>query len=327
MRLAPSAVVQFLVCLFPVSVAVADQAVQTVQVYARRSRSLPEYTTALDRLSTLAAQVQDHPSAADAAIAELRGGWKVQAQGQTFNVSTGWMIDQFEKLQKAPDKEALDRLLQRIGALKADAEAFQQAAPDVSSSRAALDQILARSEFHQVHGPTWLDRLKFKIAEWIFRLLTRFFGSSSAPVVGRIFVWTLVSIAVLVLAFFIFRTMEQNARMETIMPEVVPVSAKQWSVWMAEAQAAAAKGLWRDAIHLAYWAGISFLEERGSWRPDQARTPREYLRLISATSEYRPALSTLTHQLEVTWYGHQQAGPESFAETITHLENLGCRQV
>ncbi len=327
MRAVRSAVVQFLMCLCLVSVAPADQAAQTVLVYPSRSYSLPEYTAALDRLSTLATQVHDHPSAADAAIDELRGGWKVQAQGQAFSISTGWMIDQFEKLQKIPDKEARDRLLQRIRALKADAEAFQQAAPDASSSHAALDQILARSEFHQVHGPTWLDRLKYKIGEWIFRLLTRFFGSSSAPVVGRIFVWTLVSIAVLVLAFFIYRTMKQNARMETIMPEVLPVSAKQWSVWMAEAQAAAAKGLWRDAIHLAYWAGISFLEERGSWRPDQARTPREYLRLIPATSEHRPVLSTLTHQLEVTWYGHQQAGPETFAETITHLENLGCHQV
>jgi uncharacterized protein DUF4129 len=324
MLAARSAVVQFSVCLCLVSFAPADQAVQTV---ASRAFSLPEYTAELDHLSTLARQLPGNASAADSAIASLRGGWKVQAQGQTFNVGTGWMIDQFEKLQKGPDNEARDHLLQRISALKADAEAFQEAAPDATASHAILNQILARSEFHQVHGPTWLDRLKFKIAEWIFRLLSRFFGSSSAPVVGRIFVWTLVSIAVLVLAYFIYRTMKQNARLETIMPELLPVSAKQWPVWMAEAQAAAAKGLWRDAIHLAYWAGISFLEERGSWRPDQARTPREYLRLIPAASKHRPALSTLTHQLEVTWYGNQQAGPETFAETLAHLENLGCRRV
>ena len=324
MLVARSAVLQFLVCLCVVSVAPANQAVPTV---ASRSFSLREYTAELDRLSTIARQLPGNASAADSAIADLRGGWKVQAQGQVFNVSTGWMIDQFEKLQKGPDNEVRDRLLQRISALKADAEAFQKAAPDAVASHAILNQILARSEFHQVHGPTWLDRLKFKIAEWIFRLLTRFFGSSSAPVVGRAFVWTLVSIAVLVLAYYIYRTMKQNARLETLMPEVLPVSAKQWPVWMAEAQAAAAKRLWRDAIHLAYWAGISFLEERGSWRPDQARTPREYLRLMPVTSEHRTALSTLTHQLEVTWYGNQQAGPETFAETLAHLENLGCRQL
>jgi hypothetical protein len=220
-----------------------------------------------------------------------------------------------------------DRLLERIEALKADAQAFQQVQSDTASVRATLDQILARGEFHQVHGPTWLDRLKFKVLAWIFGLISRFFSSSSVPVVGRVFVWSLVSIAVIVLAFFIYRTMKQNARMETIMPEVLPVSAKQWRVWMEEAQAAGANGLWRDAVHLAYWAGISFLEENGMWRPDQARTPREYLRLLPATSEHRSTLSTLTRQFEVTWYGNQQAGPEAFAEALTYLENLGCRQV
>jgi hypothetical protein len=139
-------------------------------------------------------------------------------------------------------------------------------------------------------------------------------------------VWSLVGVAVLALAWFVYREMKRNARLETIMPEVLPVSAKQWRVWLEEAQAAAAKGLWRDAVHLAYWGGISFLEESGMWRPDQARTPREYLRLLPADSHHREALSTLTRQLEVTWYGNQPAGSETFADTLTHLEEMGCRQ-
>jgi hypothetical protein len=97
-------------------------------------------------------------------------------------------------------------------------------------------------------------------------------------------------------------------------------------VWLSEAKACAASGRWRDAVHLAYWAGMSFLEASGAWRPDQARTPREYLKLITASSELRPVLSTLTQQLEVTWYGYRPAGPESFAETLTQLEKLGCRE-
>ena len=95
---------------------------------------------------------------------------------------------------------------------------------------------------------------------------------------------------------------------------------------MSEAQEAAASGLWREAVHLAYWAGISFLEEGSAWRPDKARTPREYLRLLPAASEHRSALSALTRQLEVTWYGNDPAGPDTFSETVTLLENLGCRQ-
>lgn len=291
-----------------------------------RTYSISEYVTELDRLSTLADQARDNRHAASLALANLRGGWKVEDHGQTFDINTGGIVGQFEKLEKGPDSTVLDQVIERIAALKADAQGFQQVPTDATSSRAALNEILARREFHQVQGPTWLDRLKLKIQQWIFRFLSNLFGSSSVPVAGKILVWSLVSVAVLVLAFFVYRAMKQNARLETIMPEVLPVSAKKWSIWMAEAQAGAAKGLWRDAVHLAYWAGISFLEESGMWRPDQARTPREYLKLIPASSEHRPALSTLTRQLEVTWYGSQQAGPETFAEALTHLENLGCRQ-
>ena len=287
--------------------------------------SLTEYTAELDRLSALASQIHDDPPAADAAIEDLRGDWKVESDGQAFDVNKAGVVDQFEKLKKNPDGDTRD-LLERLASMKADVQAFQQRPLDSSSSRAALDRILARSEFHQVHGPTWFDRLKAKIISWILRLLTVTFGSSTAPVVGRVLVWVLVGVAVLALAWFVYREMKRNARLETIMSEVLPVSAKQWRVWREEAQAAAAKGWWRDAVHLAYWGGISFLEESGMWRPDQARTPREYLRLLPADSQHRTALSTLTRQLEVTWYGNQPAGSETFADTLTHLEELGCRQ-
>ncbi len=299
---------------------------EQVYLYQSRMFSVTVYISQLDRLSEFARRTNVDPSAAAGALLELRGGWKVQTDGREFAIPTDEIFDQFEKLQKHPDNQVRDRLLERLAALKTDAQGFQQLPPDAASSRAALNEILSRREFHQVQGPTWMDRLKFKIQQWIFQFLSNLFGSSSAPVAGKILVWSLVSIAVLVLAFSVYRTMKQNARLETIMPEMLPVSAKKWSLWMAEAQSAAAKGLWRDAVHLAYWAGISFLEESGMWRPDQARTPREYLKLIPASSEHRPALSTLTRQLEVTWYGSQQAGPETFAETLTHLENLGCRQ-
>src|SRR6266404_1301670 len=292
-----------------------------------RSISMAEYMVELDRLSAFATQVRDTPQAADSAIDELRGDWKIESNGQVFDISTAWMLDQFEKLKQNHDTGVRDRLIERINAMEADAQLFQQAPVDSSSSHAALDKILARNEFHQVHGPTWFDRLKLKIAMWIIRVLSRLFGSSAVPVVGRVFVWSLVAIAVLVLAFFIYRTMKQNARMENVVPEGLPISAKQWRIWLEEAQAAAAKGLWRDAVHLAYWGGISFLEENGMWRPDQARTPREYLRLLPAESQHRTALSTLTRQLEVTWYGNQPAGPDTFAQALSHLEDLGCRTV
>jgi hypothetical protein len=109
------------------------------------------------------------------------------------------------------------------------------------------------------------------------------------------------------------------------MAQPAPVSAKEWSAWLAEARAEAEAGNWANAIHLAYWAGISLLEAQGAWRPDKARTPREYLRLLAATDEHHPTLTALTHGFEIVWYGGHPANQDAFAETMTHLEKLGCR--
>jgi hypothetical protein len=288
--------------------------------------SVQEYIAELDHLSTLASQAGQTPTASDNAINELRGDWKVEAEGTEFKVNTGWMVDQFGRLKTDSDAAVRDELIQRLNALKYQAQKFQQSPSDSSLVRAKLTQILARREFNQVHGPTGFDRLKYRILMWLLRLLSRLFGASSVPTVGRILVWTLVAVAVLVTAFLIYRSIRQTARLEHVVPDVIPVSAKSWRAWMEEAQSAAAKGLWRESVHLAYWAGISFLEQSGMWKPDKARTPREYLRLLPAGSEYRMPLSDLTRKLELTWYGNQPAGQETFSETVTLLENLGCRR-
>jgi len=298
----------------------------SLRAFAERVFTLPEYKVELTHLLFLADNASDNRSATDTAIDDLRGDWKVKGNGQTFEIHTGWLVDHFEKLKDNSDPQIRDELRQGLNLLRDEAEAYEKTPADVTSARAKLTEILARREFNQVHGPTWWDRLKYRILMWIFRLLSRFFGTSAAPTIGKVLVWSLVAIAVIVTAFFVYRAIRQSARIESIVPQVLPVSAKGWRVWMQEAQAAAGSGNWRDAVHLTYWAGISFLEQSGMWRPDQARTPREYLRLLPAGSERRPPLSALTRTLEQTWYGSRPAGPETFSEAITLVEELGCRQ-
>ncbi len=297
----------------------------TIYQHPPHKFSVAEYRSELDELAGFANDTLQDKTAAQTALNDFHGEWIVEADGQSFSINTDWLTDQFEKLQKDPATSVRDGILQRLSAMKADAAAFQNAPPDTQAAHQKLNEILARSEFHQVHGATWWDRFWFRVRMWIYRTLSQMFGSSSAPTVGRLFVWTLVGIAVLALAYFVFRTIRQNARLESIMLEVLPVSAKQWRVWLKEAREAAAKGLWRDAVHLAYWGGISFLEESGMWRPDQARTPREYLRLLPADSQHRATLKDLTRRLEVTWYGNEAAGPDTFSATVANLEELGCR--
>jgi len=169
------------------------------------------------------------------------------------------------------------------------------------------------------------DRLKRWILEKLFRLLRRLFRSSAIPTVGKYFVYALIGIAGLALLYLAYRSIFQNPEFEEIVPKDLPISAKEWTLWLSEARAAAAKGDWRDAVHLAYWAGISFLEREGFWKPDRARTPREYLRLISAQSEQRETLTALTRIFELSWYAKRDASAQTFSQTLEQLEKLGCR--
>ena len=198
-------------CLGAFGMADTEKAV-TLFIDQSQKLSFPEYVSELDQMTALASQAGDSHQAAENAIAHLRGGWKVVAGKQELQIDTGWLIDQFEKLKKNSDSGIRTELLKRLADLKSDALAFQLEPADSTIARATLNQILSRSEFHQVHGPTWLDRLKFRMVEWIIRLLSRFFGSSSAPAAGRILVWTLVSIAVVTLVFFVYRTIRQIGR-------------------------------------------------------------------------------------------------------------------
>jgi Domain of unknown function (DUF4129) len=317
MALKRAFIVALLFCLCGGSLAVAADSASSL--------SIPDYIAELDRLAALAANASANPHACLDAARTLPPEWQVSGEGQTFRVTTLWIGGKLEELGENPSPESSSALEARLSAMKSDAAAFAQPRPDDAAARAKLTAILSRYEFRNVHGQTWLDRFKQWFGDMVIRFLRRLFGSSAFPIVGRVLVWSLIILAVAALAFWIYRVMKRNAGIETLLPEVAPVSAKQWSKWISEAQAAAAAGKWRDAVHLAYWAGISFMEERGMWRPDKARTPREYLRLLSPGSEHRPALSTLTHEFELIWYGYKEAGPESYSETLAHLEDLGCR--
>ena len=286
--------------------------------------SLSDYETELNHLVSVSANVCSDPHATLEAARDLPSAWVVTANRQTFSIGTDWIRSKLEEAARNPTGDAAAALNARLAELKADARAFEDAAPDISAEHAKLSAILARSEFRNVHGQTWTDRFRSWLGRLIEKALKRLFGSSSIPVISRVTVWIVLALAVLALAYWIFKTLKRNARLENFIPRDMPISAKEWRKWIAESQAAAAAGMWRDAVHLSYWAGISFLEQRGMWRPDQARTPREYLRLLSPSSEYRSALSTLTKEFEVVWYGYKEADPESYSATLAHLEELGC---
>jgi hypothetical protein len=290
----------------------------------RAPLALAQYIQALDDSLAAVRGIKGDPQRAASVAQNLPASWKVEADGRIFEVSTEAIRRDLGAWQKKPKTSTLDLVLQHLETLRYEAEAYGTPTPEIALRRSLLNGILARSEFRNVHGQTWLDRIKQRLTEMLIRLLGRMFASSAIPVISDILVYGLIGAAVLGLAYWMYRSVRNSARLETIMPVSMPVSAKEWPIWIAQARAAAARGEWADAIHLAYWGGISFLEAQGSWRADRARTPREYLRLLPATSAHQPTLRALTMRLEGVWYGMQTAGADGFQETLAELERLGC---
>jgi hypothetical protein len=287
--------------------------------------TVAEYRAELDQLLIATQQLDSSGNPTPPILQDLPESWRVHTTQQDFDISAEGLRSDVRKFEREKDAATASAIRSRIQSLRNDLDGFEQNPPDVSSSREHLTALLARPEFRDVRsGPTFLDRLKQRLLDIFIRLLELLFRSSAIPTISKYFVYGLIALAVLTLGYVVYRQIRSSGDQENVVPTDLPVSAKGWPLWLAEARAAAAKNDWRGAIHFAYWAGISFLEEQGTWRPDRARTPREYLRLLSKTSEQREILTALTRVFELTWYAKREADAAAFAQTMQQLEKLGC---
>jgi hypothetical protein len=284
-----------------------------------------EYRAELDRLLSATQQLNSSGSTAPESLERLPQSWRVRADQQEFEISTEGLrrdVRLYDGEKNAANAIAIRR---RLESLRGAIDGFESPPADTSACRAALNSILAAHEFQNVSGPSWLDHLKQRLLELLFRILRRIFRSVAIPNISKYFVYGLMGLALLVLLYVAYRSFSNVQEYEGVIPSDLPVSAKEWAIWLAEARAAATKGEWQDAIHLAYWAGISFLERQGFWKPDRARTPREYLRFFSGASEERETLASLTRMFELAWYAKRHASEQTFSEALAELEKLGCR--
>ncbi|MBZ5685318.1 MAG: DUF4129 domain-containing protein [Acidobacteriia bacterium] len=303
-----------------------------------RALTTAEYRAELDGLLAATQELDSSGREAPKALENLPQGWPIHTEQGDFQVSTEGLQRDVRRYDK--DKNAANAIAvrTRLESLRREVDGFEKSPTDASRSRATLDSILAQPEFAG-RGPGWFQKINKKlealqktVRDWFFKLvlsffrfIQRLFGWRSLPTVGKVFIYGLMGAAGLALLYLIYRSIFQNPEFEEVVPKDLPVSAKEWFIWLSEARAAAARGDWRDAVHLGYWAGISFLEREGFWKPDRARTPREYLRLISTQSEQRETLTTLTRIFELAWYAKRDASEQTFSQTLEQLEKLGCR--
>lgn len=196
-----------------------------------------------------------------------------------------------------------------------------------ASAPATLKTILARSEFHHVTTPSLFDRAMQRVFEWLDRKLQAV-GSLGAPSKAfvRLIVFGSVLVGLTLLAWWEVRTLRRK-HVKTDAPSIEPnpqaASATGWRERMKQAQALAAVGEWRQAVHHTYWAAISRLEARGNWPADRSRTPREYLLLLPAEHSQRADLLTLTRSFERVWYGRVDARQQDFDDAVALLDRIG----
>ena len=211
------------------------------------------------------------------------------------------------------------------------ADAQQVAQPfrpvaDYSAQRHALSAILAQRAYQGVAQTT----VREHFLEWFGNVLNEILGSlirfgARSPWIGFVLRALLLGGLCLLLIWFLIR-IERRSRIRLIedgpgLPAAP--SARNWQLWLRDAQAMAAQNLWREGIHFLYWAAIARLESRQLWPADRARTPREYLLLLPAADPRRPGLTALTKTFERTWYGGRAAGAADYQAALHTAAELG----
>lgn len=287
--------------------------------------SASEYRSELDRLLDATQQLDSSSNGLPESLHRLPQTWHVTADQHDFDISTEGLQRDIRRYQSDKNAANAVAIRTRLQVLRNDIDGFEKSPTDFSTARSEVNAILSRREFRDVTGPTWLDHLKRRFVDFLLSLLQRVFRSAAIPNISKYFIYGLMAFALLALIYIAYRSIWRGEDSAEIVPRDTPVSAKEWAIWLAEARAAAAKSEWRDAIHLAYWAGISFLERQGFWKPDRARTPREYLRLLSDSSGHRQTLAALTRIFELAWYARRDATEAAFSQTLSELEKLGCQ--
>jgi hypothetical protein len=266
----------------------------------------------------------------------LPEAWAVDVGGRHYDVPADLLVSRLVIAERQPEirDEQLNQARDYLEALAEETESVSGQPPaSTDSARAKLSAILARPEYTRTRQESWWEKLRARINEILLnalgRILRQIGGQKS---LGYVLLWTGVCAAAIFIAYFIFRRWFRTARVEEMALEAAVVPLRSWQEWVFAAREAAGRGDYRLAIHCAYWAGITRLQDIGALAPDRAKTPREQLLALARSKLIQPeplairqqALSLLTSRLEKFWYGYQIATDADFQDSLTQLETLGC---
>lgn len=291
-----------------------------------------DLTSFAAELQRLEAELQTKPS--PTGIKNFRDGlpasWNVSTPEHSYSISTKPLRDQLNGNSTNNAETWLEHL-------QAEVQSAQRAeGQSLAAAHTHLNKILAGRGFEGVRPPTYLELLRERVSAWLQRMLIKLFsGLSRHPIGAKVLFWVVLIAGVGFVALWIFRYISGRDAMNFFQPGSTTVTTRTWQEWIHAAREAAARGDFREAVHSAYWAGITRLEETGTLPRDRTKTPREYLHLIDTRSggtevdgqvaeDYKKPLTALTSRLERIWYANRMARLEDFDDTLRQLEALGC---
>lgn len=228
-------------------------------------------------------------------------------------------------------RKALESLRGLLAAL--DASAQKTGWNNGSDARAALDEVLARPEFHggDVGNPVgrFLDELRSRLFRWLESL----FPSLSLPQLpgvdlGKPFelvFWLIAGVLILfTLAFFAFtwRSARLNlARYAALQSRTVKQLDDAKTARLA-AQQAADQGDYRLAVHYLYLWAILHLAERSRLRYDRSLTNREQIRALAEGGEIVDLLQLAVDTFDRIWYGHAPCAEAEYGQFRSTVERI-----
>jgi hypothetical protein len=235
-----------------------------------------------------------------------------------------------EALSHAPSEAAAWRTLRgtlqrRLERLRAEAAAVEtRSVGDRTQARSAVQPILDRPEFQQSAASRLREEISKRLTDWLESILQRFGGGPAARrKAAMFFAWMIAIGALAALAIWLARALADRSSSAALSlgSDAAHPRARELALRaLAEARA----GNLREAVRFGYNAALIRLEEEGAWRVDQARTPREYLRMLATGDARRGLMLDLTQRFEQVWYGNRVALDDDVARVAASLEDLGC---
>jgi hypothetical protein len=285
---------------------------------------VPAFLATLDDLERRV-HAANSPAGVATLASELPAAWTVRAGDQRFAVPVAPVAEALAAADAQTWLDARARAVARIAALRAEAAPLARTGtPPPAHLRGALAEVLAAPEFRGRQRYAGLlafaDRVKRWLRSWLPEVQTA--GSTVTPIL-RYAAWVVAALAFVLLAWLTWRLLRGMPRdappRPTATPGREPMDAHAWT---ARARAAASAGNAREAVRCAYHAVLHRLDEDGAWTIEDDRTPREYLRLLSAADRRQPAVSFVARLFEGTWYGGAEPAMDQADAALRHLGDL-----